>query len=929
MSQANQNASTLLSPSGRSAAPGRKREQSFMRSKTTTGKNTFLNSRVGASKAGRSRFGSKKNQKGKGNEKTKVYMNGLDVTPKPLGQVKMKQKSAVASAASLLSSYRGNMSAVASNFGSGRGNKVGPNHSAIGAPSATSSYAGGPTSGHSVGVADAPKGSLQPKSFNATRGVSAGPAEGGFHAIPEEGGPSLERKWTNAELNERISIDIIETPTITLFHIPSLRVWGDDEKERTAVIAANNRYTQVLEDHKGADAFTSSPAQTLNEAQRTKEVQVTPPATVETGCGVSTWEIHDAYHESASAQDEENVDDDVENITGIAGLESQVSRSSDGTTDADSSSMSGSQASLATGISSSYVESDLPESQANYGNDAVGVPQHHFSHMDSELVRAAVQYASIASKPTFLESLKVMECALLQNEMHDQQLLYRESGVWYEQADLLSFSEKVDADEASAAASAAAAEDDVTPDESAVLEEKLDEGASTNLLQARSSYGRTVTSGSVVAEELAQKYLDRQSSESGVAKSADLIPLWSYKCSDTDGFNVMCMDWNRRNEDLLAAGYGEVEKGVEGKGLILFWSVKNPKYPLKKITTKYSVMSLDFCTESPHLLAVGLYDGSVLIFDVRDDGEKPMMEALHATGKHSEPVWGIRWVNKGQGGAGQSLVSISTDGYVLQWSMKKGLTPKELMQLKRVPNLAQLKPDAIDGISRQASALCFDFPSTDNTQYFTGTEDGIIHKCSVSYNEQTLESYYGHTGPVYHVRCSPFVPDAFLSCSSDWTCSLWAQALTRPVLSFQSGQDHVNDVQWCPNNSCVFATVCRDGRVEVWDMEKSALDPVIPYKTHQKDRKINCLAFSRNSPVLLTGASNGEICVYRVYGVDLMKGGSNEEQGQRLLQAMVEHSNSDGFDSGVDKKAILAQMKVSRDTDTTATPLSPRNDSSS
>ena len=71
--------------------------------------------------------------------------------------------------------------------------------------------------------------------------------------------------------------------------------------------------------------------------------------------------------------------------------------------------------------------------------------------------------------------------------------------------------------------------------------------------------------------------------------------------------------------------------------------------------------------------------------------------------------------------------------------MKKGLVPHELMQLKRIPNKAQFitqQTGQMEGISRQATGLCFDFPINDGTQYFAGTEDGIIHKCSVSYNEQ-------------------------------------------------------------------------------------------------------------------------------------------------------------------------------------------------
>ena len=53
--------------------------------------------------------------------------------------------------------------------------------------------------------------------------------------------------------------------------------------------------------------------------------------------------------------------------------------------------------------------------------------------------------------------------------------------------------------------------------------------------------------------------------------------------------------------------------------------------------------------------------------------------------------------------------------------------------------------------------------------YMAGTEEGLIHKCSCSYNEQFLDTYTGHTGSVYKLKWSPFAPDVFLSCSADWS----------------------------------------------------------------------------------------------------------------------------------------------------------------
>lgn len=83
------------------------------------------------------------------------------------------------------------------------------------------------------------------------------------------------------------------------------------------------------------------------------------------------------------------------------------------------------------------------------------------------------------------------------------------------------------------------------------------------------------------------------------------------------------------------------------------------------------------------------------------------------------------------------------------------------------------------------------------------TEDGWLHKCSTSYSEQYLESYQGHMGPVYNVQWCPYHPDLFISCSADWTIRLWHADRSLPLLTFQTANDEVHDVNWCPSNSTV------------------------------------------------------------------------------------------------------------------------------
>ena len=70
--------------------------------------------------------------------------------------------------------------------------------------------------------------------------------------------------------------------------------------------------------------------------------------------------------------------------------------------------------------------------------------------------------------------------------------------------------------------------------------------------------------------------------------------------------------------------------------------------------------------------------------------------------------------------------------------------------------------------------------------YLAGTEEGHIHRCSCSYNEQYLDSYFGHQGPVYSIKWSPFSTEIFLSCSGDWSIRLWHQDRLKPILNFFS-----------------------------------------------------------------------------------------------------------------------------------------------
>ncbi|KAF7253981.1 WD repeat-containing protein 78 [Varanus komodoensis] len=370
--------------------------------------------------------------------------------------------------------------------------------------------------------------------------------------------------------------------------------------------------------------------------------------------------------------------------------------------------------------------------------------------------------------------------------------------------------------------------------------------------------------------------------------------LWPYGCDLTKGNSVTCMAWNKLNPDLLAVGYGQFRYKEQKKGLACCWSLKNPMWPERIYHCIHGVTALDFSAANPNLLAVGLFNGTIAVYNVQSHNSTSVLDTraywsmvadilnmwlqyicsllfdanpvVESYDKHLGPVWQLKWVEQDRGTTGEDkgeiLVSISADGRITKWFVRKGLSCTDLMKLKRTAGErkkgVERKSEAL--ISRQAPGLAFDFHPKDTNIYMAGTEEGYIHKCFCSYNEQYLETYRGHKGPVYKIAWNPFSTEVFLSCSADWSIILWRQDSVRPVLAFSSTTNVIYDIMWSPNSAYVFAAV-NETRVEIWDLSVSTLDPLI-VNPATGNLKFTTVLFAKNTDCLLLGDSDGFVTVY-------------------------------------------------------------------
>lgn len=197
-------------------------------------------------------------------------------------------------------------------------------------------------------------------------------------------------------------------------------------------------------------------------------------------------------------------------------------------------------------------------------------------------------------------------------------------------------------------------------------------------------------------------------------RQPELQLLWSWQSELSEELPVSCLAFNKVKPSLLAVGYGRLDYAVSGAGLIAVWSLANPTHPLWHATTPCGVSALDWSGRSAGTLAVGFFDGSLALYNVRhagnsggssglassssassgaarsgSGGPKPLARAppAGAAGSggsgHSEPVWRLRFVPKAADPADEMLLSVSSDGNLLEWKHAQGLESTELLRLKR------------------------------------------------------------------------------------------------------------------------------------------------------------------------------------------------------------------------------------------------------
>uniref|UniRef100_A0A4W6CSA6 Dynein axonemal intermediate chain 1 n=1 Tax=Lates calcarifer TaxID=8187 RepID=A0A4W6CSA6_LATCA len=316
-----------------------------------------------------------------------------------------------------------------------------------------------------------------------------------------------------------------------------------------------------------------------------------------------------------------------------------------------------------------------------------------------------------------------------------------------------------------------------------------------------------------------------------------LLPLWKFQYDKAKRLSVTALCWNNKYQDLFAVGMGSYDFSKQGRGMLVFYSLKNSAFPEYIYPTNSGVLCLHIHEQHSHLIAVGFYDGCVAVYNLKEEGLEPVYKSTAKTGKHTDPVWQVRWQNDDMDN-NHNFYSVSSDGRVVSWTLVKVM---------------------LDASCPQLVVQRLTFHKQIDYLFLVGTEEGKIHKCSKTYSSQFLETYNAHSMAVDAVKWNPFHPKVFISCSSDWTVKIWDHTINTPMFTFDLNAA-VGDVSWSPYSSTVFAAVTTDGTVHVFDLNINKYEAICQQSVVAKKKtKLTHIEFNPIYPIIIVGDDRGYV----------------------------------------------------------------------
>ena len=282
------------------------------------------------------------------------------------------------------------------------------------------------------------------------------------------------------------------------------------------------------------------------------------------------------------------------------------------------------------------------------------------------------------------------------------------------------------------------------------------------------------------------------------------------------------------------------------------WDLMNPNHPDQELSPPSPLCSLRFNPKTPDTLVGGCYNGLITFYDLRKAGstESSLIEK-----SHHDPVYDVFWITSK---TGNQCASVSTDGQMLWWDIRKIAQPVDCIPLKLpVDKLTNTGGDILNGSSMEYNS------EAGPMKYLVGTEQGIVMQINLRNRKQNNGVHVFDTGrgkhhaPIYAIMRNP-IHNKFFMTVGDWTAKVWTEDLKSPIMTTKYHSAYLTSGCWSPTRAGVFLVTRMDGVVDIWDYYYRQNE--VAYSHKVGDTNLSCISVSNQGGKLVAvGDTTGTV----------------------------------------------------------------------
>jgi WD40 repeat protein len=342
--------------------------------------------------------------------------------------------------------------------------------------------------------------------------------------------------------------------------------------------------------------------------------------------------------------------------------------------------------------------------------------------------------------------------------------------------------------------------------------------------------------------------------------------------------HITGLSWNASGS-LIAAGYGRVDTVAwcAERGYVAVWNISKrdleANVPHFTLETDSYVTAVSFHPTQSYIIAVGTYNGEILLWNLSEKGNPSSSLACANTPR--EPITKLQWLQNMQEPRESHryiLCSASQEGKVMFW------LPSEKLADARSSYEVQNKKRQVVGVlsmsfarssaSTSRGGPSANVPGLDNLMLL-GVETGEVFRTKPGVtaarqgNQLQVESFDPHRGPVHAVDCSPFFRNLFLTCSSDGSAKIFNSLERTALMELEPSLEirhYIYAAQFSPFRPSVLVLGTRSSHLHIYDLEHSRTKPALSVEAGTDGSAVLAVAFNQADPTLIaTGDLRGGV----------------------------------------------------------------------